>query len=428
VVKAIRSIERALYNGRRKADLSVSTPLPAVVGPANQDHDQPAPEPSPPQPATRPRKRLRAIWLAAVAALLGGAAVVAAFVFTQVRQSRHDTFAAMPTSVTAFDERAGEPNAILNDRGLQPTQSDAGSTHLKPSGDPDVVPGKSSPVVPEVQDGTAPVRPVGSPPGRPESGNPPARENSSANDPTTPRGRLRGLTTSDDLPAQTTRSEKGSPQERTQASRQKGDWGDFVDPDGDCQLEVDQRDGRVRIITPGKTHILSAEIGYVNAPRLLRDIKGDFDVTVRVAGTSHPGGKATTTLYPPFHGAGILVWQDEANYVRLEIAADVHHGKPRPYVNFEYRKDGALAVSSGLKNSDGSDHLRLKRRGDEIVASFGPDGLRWTSFSPLSAKLNERLQVGVAAINSSTKPLTAELEGLQVVEKVAATLDAKARP
>ena len=198
---------------------------------------------------------------------------------------------------------------------------------------------------------------------------------------------------------------------------EKENWGDAVDPDGDCKFELEPRENKVRIIVPGKTHILSAEIGRVNAPRILRDIKGDFDVIVRVAGTSHPGGKATTTVYPPYHGAGLLIWQDQENYVRLEIAADLQHGKAAPYVNFEHRKDGALAASSGITNTDGSNHLRLRRRGDEIYASFGPDGLRWTSFSPLTAKLNDRLKVGVAAINSSTKPLTAEFEGFDVLER-----------
>ena len=120
-----------------------------------------------------------------------------------------------------------------------------------------------------------------------------------------------------------------------------------------------------------------------------------------------------------------MIWQDQENYVRLEIAADLQHGKARPYVNFEYRKDGALATSSGIANTDGSNHLRLKRRDDEIFASFGPDGLRWTSFSPLTVKLNDRLMVGVSAINSSTKPLTAEFEGLEATEKSVAGTDPK---
>ena len=426
VVKALRSIEAARLDGRRKAELTTSTPGPAVVvGPTRQSLAQSAPLPSPAQPATNRRRRQRAIAIAAAMALLGGAAAVGVLVVAHPQTRRLDAGAAETTSIAVRDERAGEPNALQNDQGRQQTQSAAGSTHLQPQGDLAVVLSKRSPTAPERQDATAMVEPGGSPAGGPDSGNPPAPENSSADDRTAPPGRLRGLMTRDDLPAQTTRSEKASAEEPTQASRQKVDWGDFVDPDGDCQLELDQRDGRLRIVTPGKTHILSAEIGYLNAPRLLRDIKGDFDVTVRVAGTSHPGGKPTTTNYPPFHGAGILVWQDEANYVRLEIAADVQHAKPRPYVNFEYRKEGALAVSSGLKNSDGSNYLRLKRRGDEIVASFGPDGLRWTSFPPLFAKLNDRLNVGVLAINTATKPLTAELEGFELSETRGAGADPK---
>ena len=228
-----------------------------------------------------------------------------------------------------------------------------------------------------------------------------------------------------DRPTVSVADQGRAPEGLARTAREKGTWGDAVDPDGDCKFELEPREDKVRIIVPGKTHILSAEIGRVNAPRILRDIKGDFDVSVRVAGTSHPGGKATTTVYPPYHGAGLLIWQDQENYVRLEIAADLQHGKARPYVNFEYRKDGALAASSGIMNTDGSNHLRLKRRGDEIYASFGPDGVRWTSFSPLTAKLNDRLKVGVSAINSSTKPLTAEFEGLEALERPGAGGDPK---
>ncbi len=226
-----------------------------------------------------------------------------------------------------------------------------------------------------------------------------------------------------DIPTVSAADHGQVPEVEARTARGNEAWGDAVDPDGDCKFELEPREDKVRIIVPGKTHILSAEIGRVNAPRILRDIKGDFDVTVRVAGTDHPGAKATTTLYSPYHGAGLVIWQDQENYVRLEIATDLQHGKPRPYVNFEYRKDGALAATSGLKNGDGSNHLRLRRRGDEIYASFGPDGVRWNSFPPLTAKLNDRLKVGVAAINSSTKTLTAELEALVVSQKPEAGAD-----
>ena len=204
-----------------------------------------------------------------------------------------------------------------------------------------------------------------------------------------------------------------APEERAGTASEDA-WQNPVDPDGDCNFEVDRSEGKVRIIVPGRAHLLSAEVGQVNAPRILRGIKGDFDLSVRIAGTNHPRGRPTTNMYSPYHGAGLIIWQDEENYVRLEIATDLLNGKERPYVNFEYRKEGALAVSSGMRNEDGSNQLRLRRRGDEIFASFGPDGVRWSSFPPLTVKLNNRLKVGVTAINSSTKRLTAELEGFVI--------------
>jgi regulation of enolase protein 1 (concanavalin A-like superfamily) len=201
----------------------------------------------------------------------------------------------------------------------------------------------------------------------------------------------------------------------TARDRQSDDgWGAPIDPNGDCTFDLDSRAGKLRILVPGKPHILSAELGSMSAPRLLRDVQGDFDARVTIAGVFHPAGKPTVKEYAPYHGAGILIWQDDDNYVRLEIAADLEHGKPRPYANFELRKNGALASSKGLKIADNSTHLRLMRRGDEIFASFGPDGMRWTSFAQLTVKLNDRLKVGVAAINSATKPLFAELEGFEV--------------
>ncbi len=169
----------------------------------------------------------------------------------------------------------------------------------------------------------------------------------------------------------------------------------------------------------GESHVLSAELDRLNAPRLFKGARGDFDARVVVTGVLHPAGRSTIAEYPaPFHGGGILLWQDEENYIRLEIAADVQHGKSRPYANFEYRKDGALALSQGLKISDNSSHLRLKRRADTIYAAFGPDGLRWTSFPPLVTKLKNRVQVGIAAINTSSKPLNAEFEKFVISENL----------
>ena len=135
---------------------------------------------------------------------------------------------------------------------------------------------------------------------------------------------------------------------------------------------------------------------------------------MRVDGVFHPSGRATMPKYAPYHGAGVVVWQDERNYLRLEIAADVQKGKVRPYVNYEFRRVGGLAVSRGTKIEDGATNLRLERRGDEFFAAFGADGSRWTSLPPISAKLDDQLKVGMVAINTASKPLMVKLEDFRV--------------
>ena len=142
---------------------------------------------------------------------------------------------------------------------------------------------------------------------------------------------------------------------------------------------------------------------------------GDFEVRVRVTGIDGPGTRASTTRYAPYHGAGTLLVKDPGTYVRLEIAADHRKSGTFPYANFELRKDGRLATSWGLKIEDGTTYLRLRRLGDEVRGAFGSDGDHWTSFAPLIAEFRDRLEVGIVAVNSATKPLEAHFEGFQLI-------------
>ncbi|HEY2158536.1 MAG TPA: hypothetical protein VGH33_23100, partial [Isosphaeraceae bacterium] len=59
-------------------------------------------------------------------------------------------------------------------------------------------------------------------------------------------------------------------------------WGDLTDPKGDCQASIDG--GRLTITVPGTHHNLCAEVGEMEAPRVLRKIDGDFVVQAKVSG------------------------------------------------------------------------------------------------------------------------------------------------
>ena len=409
LVKQIRAIERDLLAKRKVPQLSATMAPNGDVGTSNQALPVIVSETGQAHPAStrHPRRRKVVITAAVLTAL--AATAVRTFVFAPQGRNKIVTAAAGPKSAPAHDQAAVVPIVMEEPRDEGMAQTVVSPDRLSPPPHPDAFTGPSHRSAVDIPQSRATTEP----------GPPRMADVSQNNEQPAEKVAPTVGKASNDTPAAAGADQGLALEGHNRSEREKRIWGDVVDPDRDCKFELEPREDKVRITVPGRTHILSAEIGRTNAPRILRELEGDFDVTVRVAGSSHPAGKPTTTVYPPYHGAGLLIWQDQDNYVRLEIAADIQHGKARPYVNFELRKDGALAASSGIANPDGSNHLRLKRRGAEIYASFGPDGVRWTSFSPVTAHLKDRLSVGVAAINSSTKPFTAEFEAFDVVEREA---------
>jgi regulation of enolase protein 1 (concanavalin A-like superfamily) len=396
VVDAIRAIERDLMSERQHAELAEDTSHPAVDDAFEPPETRIAQGPDEPRPSARPRVGRRLPRIAAALIGIGAATAVSGrLVFATRHPGKHRIAAQTPMLALAFDGRTVPQIMTTTPAGPQPSLPEAGPEQFDP--------------------GEARLE-KGSPMLSPESVGPGIVEG--PNETRTAVPESKAVNPREQPPALERTEPTGSPAPWTGPTRGQADWGEPIIPDGDCTVDLDRYGNKIKIVVPGTPHVLSAELGRLNAPRILRDVDGDFDASVKVAGIFHPSGRATLKEYTsPYHGAGILLWQDEDNYVRLEIASDLQHGKPRPYVNFEYRKDGALVASRGLKNKDGSSYLRLKRRGDVIHAAFGPDGSGWTSFPPLWVKLNDRLKVGVSAINTATKLLTAELEGFGISER-----------
>ncbi|MGC1272937.1 MAG: DUF1349 domain-containing protein [Planctomycetaceae bacterium] len=192
------------------------------------------------------------------------------------------------------------------------------------------------------------------------------------------------------------------------------DWGEVVDPDGDCTVRFGE--AGVTIEVPGTPHDLSAELGVVNAPRILHDVEGDFIAEVKVTGIVKPEGDPTVPGRTPYNGAGLLLWLDEETYVRLERAGLTRPstGELQSYANFEVRKKGGPGGSTGRLVPSAPLHLRLERRGDRVLGSISPDGLSWKAFDALEVELPAKVRVGVAAINSASEPFKAEFKDFAV--------------
>ncbi len=190
-------------------------------------------------------------------------------------------------------------------------------------------------------------------------------------------------------------------------------WGDAVDPDRDCRIGLEG--SKLSISIPGTKHDLSAETGEMNSPRVLREMGGDFVAQAKVAGNIRHSGKRTSERSLAYHGAGLLLWQDDKTYIRLERAAVVREdGQVVHYANFELRRDGEPVASNGIQVPDQDTYLRLERRNDRVYGLVSVDGYRWTCFDPLAVTLPRDLKLGFAAVNTSADPLTVAFSDLEV--------------
>lgn len=196
-------------------------------------------------------------------------------------------------------------------------------------------------------------------------------------------------------------------------------WGTVTDPDADCTVKRDKT--KLTVTVPATNHNLHPVRG-MNAPRVLREVEGDFTAMVKVTGTFKPGDKGTGLSPTPWNSAGLLLWDGDMNYLRLERTA--LWGKNQELLcfapGFEYWKDGKVKVyNQRIESADffkgNSTWLKLERQGDNVTAHYSHDGKEWTEAKQAAVEFPRKVQIGVAAVNSSDAPFTVEFEDFKVV-------------
>ena len=132
--------------------------------------------------------------------------------------------------------------------------------------------------------------------------------------------------------------------------------GPLVDPEKDCTLVKNEDEMKITIKVPGgKIRTLAPMIHQRfnkkkplhNAPMAMIDVEGDFIALVDVTGDIQAGAKLPkdrqgNDLVFTFQGAGLLLYQDKDNFIRLERTAGVSIDDLQPIhkVLFEVVKEG----------------------------------------------------------------------------------------
>lgn len=207
--------------------------------------------------------------------------------------------------------------------------------------------------------------------------------------------------------------------EGTPTPDQPGDilegWGKAIDPFKDCEFNADK--DSLKFNLTGSKHVQPGEQQSLNYPRVMKDVEGDFVISVKVVGEFKPGGMSTTPKSIPFYGAGIIIWSDPDNYIRLERAAVNRAGRVSTYVNFEEFEGGTNGATHSEAMQGGDCWVRIERTGSRIQGSISFDGTKWKELKPIQTVWPNKLKVGLVAISSSSLAFQAAFEEYQFKAK-----------
>jgi regulation of enolase protein 1 (concanavalin A-like superfamily) len=209
--------------------------------------------------------------------------------------------------------------------------------------------------------------------------------------------------------------------------------GPLLDPEKDCKLVKDEDSlkvnieipgGKVRSIAPYVVQRINKRKPLHNAPMTMVDVEGDFAALVEVKGEMRAGDKLPkdrqgNDIPFTFEGAGLLLYQDKDNFVRLERTAGVAVATLQPIhkVLFEVVKDGKHVENQAYPPvPEGPVYLLLMRRKGRVVvgASFNL-GTPPMPFKSIEFDLTPKVKIGLSASNISAKSFTAHFENFALI-------------
>ena len=198
----------------------------------------------------------------------------------------------------------------------------------------------------------------------------------------------------------------------------------------ECQFARDAKERKSTITLPPKVfslspHVLGKQRKPVhNAPRAFTEVEGDFLSYVKVFGDIDPGLDPASDprgrrLPVVFQGAGLLLYQDKDNFVRLERACTtvgasmvrellvevVRQGKEIDYYYIALPGDARQSLD-----------LFLVRHKGRIVCMFSHDSRTLIAFRDFALDYPAKIKIGLTASNLSRKPFTAQFADFVLVD------------
>jgi regulation of enolase protein 1 (concanavalin A-like superfamily) len=196
------------------------------------------------------------------------------------------------------------------------------------------------------------------------------------------------------------------PKDDSDAGRMQRIYGSVFDPKEG--VEFRPSGGSLHIKLPrGKKFLLAPQHEFFNAPRVLRDVKGDFTATVRVSFPIRSEVPAKfSNIREGWAGGGLVVWLDNANFLTVTRDEKPFGKTPGEYFRSEARSKLSVRGESEAAETGTAGYVRVSRLGNRFVGSYSTDGKKWKHFGKhdFSWEADTVVKVGVIAENGLDAP------------------------
>jgi regulation of enolase protein 1 (concanavalin A-like superfamily) len=180
---------------------------------------------------------------------------------------------------------------------------------------------------------------------------------------------------------------------------------EWTDPGDDANYNLAVRSGFLRMRVPDGN-----DLAWLNcdAPRLTLTQKGDFVIE-------------TLVEFDPsenYQGAGLLVWQDENTFLRLEFGYGGLGDEVRKTA-FLVQENGNLDLIDSLELAETVKkvELRITRSGSFYTAEYRQGSGPWQSAGSIELDLNPNLEVGICQVTMANDEIAADFDYFKLYTK-----------
>lgn len=207
------------------------------------------------------------------------------------------------------------------------------------------------------------------------------------------------------------------PPKETPQDRLRRLYGMPYDPEKDSTITLDG--SRLRIQMPGTPHRFTPgyESEKSSAPRVRRELSGDFDIRVRVVSVTTPKPMADGLSMT---AGGLFIGTDDNTFITISryVSAAVDD-RFTPQFLFQPHLPDTAVQGSGLQPNEAKDkpiYLRLVREKKSVTAYSSTDGKTWKERGTQKYAWPDKVFVGVFASHGTGHPVEGVFDEFDVLQ------------